>query len=58
MTRLEAGFIKPGMKFNEALKTVNFEKELRQNRKVAGCTIREKPFWTPARARATPPDTY
>ena len=25
MTRLEAGFIMPGMEFNEALKTVNFE---------------------------------
>ena len=34
---------------------IYYEKELRQNRKVAKCTIRKKPFWAPARARATPP---
>jgi len=30
-------------------------KELRQYRRMARARIRRKPFWTPARARATPP---
>ena len=34
---------------------IYYEKELRQYSRVARCTIRNKPFWTPARARATPP---
>jgi aminomethyltransferase len=33
-------------------------KELRQYRRVAKCTLRKKPFWMPARARATPPDDF
>lgn len=37
---------------------IYYEKELRQTSKVAKCTIRKKPFWTPARARATPPHAY
>jgi aminomethyltransferase len=34
---------------------IDYEKELRQYGKVARCTVRKQPFWTPARARATPP---
>ena len=34
---------------------IYYEKELRQYSRVARCTRRQKPFWTPARARATPP---
>lgn len=34
---------------------INYEKELRHYSKVARCTRRKKPFWTPSRARATPP---
>ena len=34
---------------------IYYEKELRQYSKVARCSVRKKPFWTPARARATPP---
>ena len=34
---------------------IYYEKELRQYSKVARCEVRKKPFWTPARARATPP---
>ncbi len=30
-------------------------KELRQYRRMAKCTLKSKPFWSPARARATPP---
>jgi aminomethyltransferase len=37
---------------------IYYEKELRQYSKVARCTVRKKPFWTPARARATPPPDY
>jgi aminomethyltransferase len=34
---------------------VYYAKELRQYHKVARCTVKDKPFWAPARARATPP---
>jgi aminomethyltransferase len=37
---------------------IYYEKELRQYHKIARCTVRKKPFWTPARARATPPPNY
>jgi len=37
---------------------IYFEKELRQYSKVARCTVRQKPFWAPARARVTPPSAY
>ena len=34
---------------------IYYEKELRHYYKVARCTVQDKPFWTPARARQTPP---
>jgi len=34
---------------------IYYEKELRHYSKVARCVVRKKPFWAPARARATPP---
>lgn len=34
---------------------IYYEKELRQYSRVARCTRKDKPFWTAARARATPP---
>ena len=34
---------------------IYYEKELRQYSRVARCTRKQKPFWTQARARATPP---
>ena len=37
---------------------IYYEKELRQYNRVAKCTIRKTPFWTPARARATPPPDF
>ena len=37
---------------------IYYEKELRQYSKVARCTVMKKPFWAPARARATPPADY
>ena len=37
---------------------IYYEKELRQYDKVARCEIKSKPFWTPERARQTPPPPY
>jgi aminomethyltransferase len=37
---------------------IYYEKELRHYGKVARCTIKDKPFWAPQRARATPPQDY
>ena len=37
---------------------IYYEKELRQYSRVAKCARRDKPFWAPARARATPPSDY
>ena len=37
---------------------IYYEKELRQNSRVVRCTKRDKPFWAPARARATPAPDY
>jgi aminomethyltransferase len=34
---------------------IYYEKELRRYSKVARCTVMKKPFWSPPRARATPP---
>lgn len=34
---------------------IYYEKELRHRSKVVRCTLQEKPFWAPARAKATPP---
>ena len=37
---------------------IYYEKELRHYGKVARCTIQDKPFWSPDRARATPPADF
>ncbi|NCF64304.1 MAG: aminomethyl transferase family protein [Gammaproteobacteria bacterium] len=37
---------------------IYYEKELRQYNKAARCSVMKKPFWAPARARATPPPDY
>ncbi len=37
---------------------IYYEKELRHYQKVARCTVKDKPFWAPDRARATPPQDY
>ena len=37
---------------------IYYEKELRRYSKVARCTVMKKPFWSPPRARATPPEVY
>ena len=34
---------------------IYYQKELRYYRKMARCKVLDKPFWTPPRARATPP---
>jgi aminomethyltransferase len=37
---------------------IYYEKELRHYGRVAKCTKKDKPFWTPERAKATPPADY
>jgi aminomethyltransferase len=37
---------------------IYYEKELRHHSKVVRCTVKQKPFWAPTRARATPPPDY
>lgn len=37
---------------------IYYNRELRHNSKVAKCTLQDKPFWTPPRARATPPPAF
>jgi aminomethyltransferase len=37
---------------------IYYGKELRHYSKVVKCTPRDKPFWAPARARATPPPAF
>jgi len=37
---------------------IYYQRELRQYRKVVLCTVMNKPFWRPARARATPPPAW
>jgi aminomethyltransferase len=37
---------------------IHYEKELRQYDKIARCTVVDKPFWSPPRARATPPADF
>jgi aminomethyltransferase len=59
----------PAVKANIALAMVNsealsgdiwaeiyYQRELRHHHKVARCTVQDKPFWSPDRARATPPE--
>jgi aminomethyltransferase len=38
--------------------SIDYAKELRQYTKLARCTVRDKPFWMPERARATPPPDF
>lgn len=37
---------------------IYYEKELRQYSRVAKCTVQDKPFWMPARAKTTPPPDF
>ena len=37
---------------------IYYEKELRQYSRVARCSLKDKPFWTPDRANATPPPDF
>ena len=46
--------IEPRFLNGEMWAEIYYEKELRHYSRVARCTSRKKPFWTPARARATP----
>jgi aminomethyltransferase len=37
---------------------IQYERELRQYSKSARCVVSKNPFWAPARARMTPPESY
>ena len=37
---------------------ISYVKELRHNSKQVKCTLKQQPFWAPARRRATPPPAY
>ena len=37
---------------------IDYEKELRHYSKIARCTVQDKPFWMPGRAKATPPADF
>lgn len=37
---------------------ISYRKELRPYWKVAKCTVKDKPFWAPARAKQTPPPKF
>ena len=37
---------------------IYYEKELRQYSRVARCSLKDKPFWSPDRASATPPPDF
>ncbi|MEM9760126.1 MAG: aminomethyltransferase family protein [Pseudomonadota bacterium] len=63
-----SGMWSPAVKANIALAMVDtnalggdiwaeiyYQRELRYHHKVARCEIKDKPFWTPPRARKTPP---
>jgi aminomethyltransferase len=53
MAMIKAEYLK-----GEIWAEIYFLKELRQYRKVVPCTVVKRAFWTPARARATPPLDY
>jgi aminomethyltransferase len=37
---------------------IYYKKELRQHFKIVQCSIKDKPFWAPDRAKATPPARF
>jgi aminomethyltransferase len=68
LTKLDIEGNRPAVKANIALAMIEtkhlkgdlwaeiyYEKELRHYGRVVKCTRKTKPFWTPDRARATPP---
>lgn len=50
--------VDPRMLNGNIFAEIYYQRELRHHHKVARCTVRDKPFWTPARARETPPGNY
>jgi len=53
LAMIETGYLQ-----GEVWAEIYYEKELRQYSKIARCKVMKKPFWAPARARATPPPDY
>lgn len=50
--------VKPECLKGDIWAEIYYQKELRYHSKVAKCTLQEKPFWSPSRARATPPPAF
>lgn len=53
LAMIESDFLK-----NDLWVEIYFYKDLRPYRKVVKATLRDKPFWTPARVNATPPADF
>ena len=54
-TNIALAMVKTPFAKGEIWAEIYYQKELRYYRKMALCTVLDKPFWTPPRARATPP---
>lgn len=50
--------VKPECLNGDIWAEIYYMKEMKPRQKVAKCTVRDKPFWAPRRARQTPPPPY
>ncbi|CAH0992356.1 Aminomethyltransferase [Sinobacterium norvegicum] len=57
-TNMGYGFIEAQYSDGPIYAEIYYQHELRWHRRVALCTVKDKPFWGPARARQTPPPSY
>jgi aminomethyltransferase len=57
-TNIALAMVKSPAHKGEIWAEIYYQKELRYYRKMALCTVLDKPFWTPPRARATPPGMF
>jgi aminomethyltransferase len=57
-TNIALAMVKTPALKGEIWAEIYYQKELRYYRKMALCKVLDKPFWTPPRARATPPAMY
>ncbi|MEP6389506.1 MAG: aminomethyltransferase family protein [Halioglobus sp.] len=57
-SNIALAMVETSMLGKEIWAEIYYQKELRYYRKVARCQVKDKPFWAPARARATPPSSF
>jgi aminomethyltransferase len=55
LRNIALAMIKPEHLKGDIWAEIYFSKELRSYKKIAKCKVQTKPFWAPARAKATPP---